>query len=275
MRKKNFSSKDRKDMENKGQMNIFDMLNAGVDPDAVVAKAEAEIEDAKIKDLKATAKKMPDNPIGMKTDGTNMDIEDMIKEPSDELDEALESALSEALEEDASFQMETPELETDKESLAKILNEGMAKEEPAFNIDEKAEYEFYTLDDFAGSEPDYEDRLIAFNTSLDKDDPQFVVAAPKSDYSSIVEFKAEFAGQGGLNEHCLIAFPLKAESEPEKVIGMYEKKIAQSNKVDTKNADKEAKRIAALEASGEVSEDMDSSDEPEQPKKRGRKAKLK
>lgn len=273
MRKQNFSSKDREQLEDVGQMSIFDMLNAGIDPDEVVLKAEAEVEDAKLTELKASAQEMPDSPIGLKTEGNNLEIKEYGEE--DQLDQLLTEALNEAIDDNESLSSDKVEInavEINEEELAKTLNQGFNNEtevEEHVSID----CEYYTLDDFAGSEPDFDDRLIAFDTSLSVDDPKFVVAVQRSDYSSITEFKADFAGQGGLNENLIIAFPLKADAEPEKVIAMYEKKVSQSHKVDKKNADKEARKIADLEESGDVSEDiLDESEET--PKKRGRKPKV-
>lgn len=289
MRKKNYTGADRKKMEEQGQLDIFSMLESGEDINKVVSKADAELEE-----LKENASEIPDNPIGLKTEGMNMDITDGLEdyispsemkamlESEEEVSEpAIEDPEVEAAELKDSLREDFPEIDdhiSDSEltaMLSETVNESFdKKEEKELEISEPVDYTNYTLDEFAGSEPDYDDRLIAFDTSLPTDDPKFVTAALKNDYDSIADFKADFAGQGGLNEHAVIAFPLKADREPEAVVAMYEKKMASAQKADIKDADKEAKRIAALEASGEASEDLaDSEVEPEQPKKRGRKPK--
>lgn len=275
MRKKNFSKEERDILEGEGQMTIFEMLEAGIDPDEIIERAENDIETAKMSELKAAVKNS-ESPIGLKTDGMNMDIEEMINKPN--LSQDLAEALSAAIDDNESLSSHENELDIDQESLSVIINKGFeAKDDKIENDSDELDYEFFTLDDFAGSEPGYDDRLIAFDTSLSVDDSRFVVAAPKEQFSSIAEFKAEFSGQGGLNEHLIIAFPLKADCEPERVISMYEKKVAQSHKVDIKNADKEAKEIAEIVNSGMESDDYldDNSEVDEKPvKKRGRKPRV-
>ena len=45
MRKKNFSQQEREKLEEQGQMNIFDMIQSGENPEDIVAQAESEIEE--------------------------------------------------------------------------------------------------------------------------------------------------------------------------------------------------------------------------------------
>lgn len=292
MRKKNYSQKEREEMESDfGQMDIFSMLENGTDPDELVQKVDAELEEKK-----ASIVDLSKEPVGLKTDGTNLEIEE---EPELELSEfknklrvdmpdiddhissvELDEIFAMSVEQEASNPSIKELLNVINENissseLASMLNEDFNQEEKSEIVSEPVEATYYSLDEFAGSEPDFDDRLIAFDTSLPKDDPKFVIAVSRDEYESIADFKADFSGQGGLNEHTIIALPLKAESEPEKVVTMYERKIASANKIDKKTADKEARKIAKLEASGETSEDMpeDLDNEPEAPKKRGRKPK--
>jgi uncharacterized membrane protein len=262
MRKKNFSQQEREKLEEQGQMNIFDMIESGENPEDIVAQAESEIEDRH-----EVSEPVVDNPIGLKTEGNNMDIEEMIETSEETVEEVVEEELKEEV---VSEIENTPS----EEELSEILNKGFEKEEETV-ISEAIEYEYFNLDEFAGSEPSYEDRLIAFDTSLETTDPRFVVVASKDDFESIKDFKFEFSGQGGLNEHLIIAFPLKAEGEPERVVAMLEKKLASTHKIDKKEADKEAKRIAELEASGiETEENIEGEEAPKQ-KRRGRPSKPK
>lgn len=304
MNKQKNNAATRKRLEDEGQMTIFDMIESGIDPEKVVAQADAELDK-----LKENSPEMADNPIGLRTEGNNMDIDEMIQKEEPTAPEITDSAdydpefldmvadhiapseLKAMVEESAEPELQkedyeaglevekvSPELEAiledhvSAEELSAILNEGFEKEQEP-EVSEPTDYTNYSLDEFAGSEPDFDDRLIAFDTSLPTDDPKFITAAAKEDFSSIAEFKAAFSGQGGLNEHLIMAFPLKADAEPERVVAMYEKKLANAQKVDIKDADKEAKKIAALEASGDVTEEV-SDAEPEQPKKRGRKRKI-
>lgn len=257
MRKKNFSQQEREKLEEQGQMNIFDMIQSGENPEDIVAQAESEIEERH-----EASEPVVDNPIGLKSEGNNMDIEEMIKTSEENVEEELnEEAVSEV--------ENTPS----EEELSEILNKGFEKEEAV--VEEDVDYEYFNLDEFAGSEPSYEDRLVAFDTSLKTTDPKFVVVASKDDFESIKDFKFEFSGQGGLNEHLIIAFPLKAEGEPERVVAMLEKKLASTHKIDKKEADKEAKRIAELEASGIETEETIEGEEAPKQKRRGRPSKPK
>jgi uncharacterized membrane protein len=262
MRKKNFSQQEREKLEEQGQMNIFDMIQSGENPEDIVAQAESEIEERH-----EVSEQVVDNPIGLKTEGNNMDIEEMIETSEETVEEVIEEELKEEV---VSEIENTPS----EEKLSEILNKGFEKEEETV-VSEAIEYEYFNLDEFAGSEPSYEDRLVAFDTSLETTDPRFVVVASKDDFESIKDFKFEFSGQGGLNEHLIIAFPLKAEGEPERVVAMLEKKLASTHKIDKKEADKEAKRIAELEASGiETEENIEGEEAPKQ-KRRGRPSKPK
>jgi hypothetical protein len=296
MRKQRNSGKTRQELEDEGQMTIFDMIESGVDPEEVVAKADEELNKNK-----ESSKKLKDNPIGLRSDGTNMDIDDVIPkdesevEPSHYLDDELMDELSdfispsemnamlnsdenENVDKKQEVQQISPEIASiiedhvSESELSAILNAGFEAEDDIKVEKDNIEYDYYTLDNFAGSAPGYYDRLVAFDTSLPTSDKRFVITADRDDYESISDFKQDFAGQGGLNEHLIIAFPLQADKDPEVVIAMYEKKIASTHKADVKNADKEAKQIAALEASGiEFDDDYsDDSTEQEKPKKRGR-----
>lgn len=288
MRKKNFTGKDRIEMEDKGQMNIFDMIESGANIDDVVDQADQEI-----KKQKSKIKDTNDSPIGLRTEGTNIDIEESLENETYDQefldmvqDNVSTTEMKDILQEDPELNIDTELAEVladhiapsemnamlnEEAELKEVLQKGFDQEEVK-EIKEDVEYEHYTLDDFAGSSPDFDDRFIAFDTSLPTSDPKFVTAAYKSDYESIADFKMDFSGNGGLNEHLIIAFPLKADAEPEKVISMYEKKLASSVKADNKSADEEAKRIAALEASGDIVEE-ESSDETEKKQKRGRRPK--
>lgn len=289
MRKKNFTGKDRVEMEDKGQMNIFDMIESGANIDDVVDQADQEI-----KKQKSKIKYTNDSPIGLRTDGTNIDIEEALKDETydqefldmvqdnvsttelkdilqEETELNIDTELAEALADHIAPSEMNAMLNEDDAELKEVLQKGFDQEDVK-EIKEDVEYEHYTLDDFAGSSPDFDDRFIAFDTSLPTSDPKFVTAAYRSDYESIADFKMDFSGNGGLNEHLIIAFPLKADAEPEKVISMYEKKLASSVKADNKSADEEAKRIAELEASGDILEE-ESSDETEKKQKRGRRPK--
>lgn len=242
------SQRKMKIAEDNGQMNIFDMLNSGIDPQEIVEKAENDIEDSL-----ASKIDLSDSPVGLKTENTNMDIDDVL---ADENNLEQENLSSNDLE----------------EKLKKIVNAEPLAEEETELVNESVEYTFYSLDDFAGSLPnDFEDRLVGFNTGKTTEDPRFVVVANKEDFESIQEFKHEFSD---LDDSLIIAFPLKAEAEPENIVNLYEKKINKNRKISKKEADKEAKKIKALEDSGIVSEEMQD-DEPEAPAKRGRKPKNK
>ena len=244
MRKKIFSQQERDQLEENGQINIFEMIESGETPEDIVAQAESEIEENK-----NVINKLVNNPIGLKTEGNNIDIEEMLLSKIEN----------------------TPS----KEELAEALNKGFEKEKE-IEVVEDVEYEYFSLDEFAGSEPSYEDRLVAFDTSLKTTDTRFVVVGSKDDFKSIKDFKFEFSGQGGLNENLIIAFPLKAEGEPERVVAMLEKKLANTHKIDKKEADKEAKRIAEIEASGiETEEIIEDEEEATKQKKRGRPSKPK
>lgn len=258
MRKKNFSQQEREKLEEQGQMNIFDMIQSGENPEDIVAQAESEIEERQ-----EVSEPVVDSPIGLKTEGNNMDIEEMI--------ETSEEAVEEDLKEEVVSEVENTPSE---EELSEILNKGFEKEEEVV-VEEDVDYEYFNLDEFAGSEPSYDDRLVAFDTSLETTDPKFVIVASKDDFESIKDFKFEFSGQGGLNEHLIIAFPLKAEGEPERVVAMLEKKLASTHKIDKKEADKEAKRIAELEASGIETEETIEGEEAPKQKRRGRPSKPK
>jgi len=264
MRKKNFSQQEREKLEEQGQMNIFDMIQSGENPEDIVAQAESEIEERQ-----EISEPVVDNPIGLKTEGNNMDIEEMI--------ETSEEAVEEVNEEELKEEAVLSEIENtpSEEELSEILNKGFEKEKEEAVVEEDVEYEYFNLDEFAGSEPSYDNRLVAFDTSLETTDPKFVVVASKDDFESIKDFKFEFSGQGGLNEHLIIAFPLKAEGEPERVVAMLEKKLASTHKIDKKEADKEAKRIAELEASGIETEETIEGEEAPKQKKRGRPSKPK
>tara|TARA_Y100001960_G_scaffold317260_1_gene385348 strand:+ start:600 stop:1385 length:786 start_codon:yes stop_codon:yes gene_type:complete len=259
MRKKNFSQQEREKLEEQGQMNIFDMIQSGENPEDIVAQAESEIEERQ-----EVSEPVVDNPIGLKTEGNNMDIEEMI--------ETSEETVEEELKEEVVSEVENTPSE---EELSEILNKGFEKEEAEAIVEEDVDYEYFNLDEFAGSEPSYDDRLVAFDTSLETTDPKFVIVASKDDFESIKDFKFEFSGQGGLNEHLIIAFPLKAEGEPERVVAMLEKKLASTHKIDKKEADKEAKRIAELEASGIETEETIEGEEAPKQKRRGRPSKPK
>ena len=259
MRKKNFSQQEREKLEEQGQMNIFDMIQSGENPEDIVAQAESEIEERQ-----EVSEPVVDNPIGLKTEGNNMDIEEMI--------ETSEETVEEELKEEVVSEVENTPSE---EELSEILNKGFEKEEAEAIVEEDVDYEYFNLDEFAGSEPSYDDRLVAFDTSLETTDPKFVIVASKDDFESIKDFKFEFSGQGGLNEHLIIAFPLKAEGEPERVVAMLEKKLASTHKIDKKEADKEAKRIAELEASGIETEETIEGEEAPKQKRRGRPSKQK
>lgn len=271
MRKKNFSQQEREKLEEQGQMNIFDMIQSGENPEDIVAQAESEIEERQ-----EVSEPVVDNPIGLKTEGNNMDIEEMIETSKETVEEINEEVNEEVNEEELKEEAVLSEVENtpSEENLSEILNKGFEKEEEAV-VEEDLEYEYFNLDEFAGSEPSYDDRLVAFNTSLETTDPKFVVVASKEDFESIKDFKFEFSGQGGLNEHLIIAFPLRAEGEPERVVAMLEKKLASTHKIDKKEADKEAKRIAELEASGIETEETIEGEEAPKQKKRGRPSKPK
>jgi len=269
MRKKNFSQQEREKLEEQGQMNIFDMIQSGENPEDIVAQAESEIEERQ-----EISEPVVDNPIGLKTEGNNMDIEEMIETSEEAVEEVNEEELKE---EELKEEAVLSEIENtpSEEELSEILNKGFEKEKEEAVVEEDVEYEYFNLDEFAGSEPSYDDRLVAFDTSLETTDPKFVVVASKDDFESIKDFKFEFSGQGGLNEHLIIAFPLKAEGEPERVVAMLEKKLASTHKIDKKEADKEAKRIAELEASGIETEETIEGEEAPKQKKRGRPSKPK
>lgn len=222
-------------LEEYGQLNIFSVIEESENNNPF---SEEEL----IKKVNKFNNKN-ESPIGLKTDGTNFTIDEQI-----EINKVTEESLSEVLNNN--------------------FNKSMEKEEM-----KKMDYTFYSLDDFAGSEPSFEDRLVAFDTSLLESDPKFVVVASKEDYETISDFKLDFSGNGGLNEHLIIAFPLKADKEPQEIVDLYEKKkITMTNKdiasKKIKDADAEARSIKELENDGIVSESDDEQTEVKSKRKR-------
>ena len=103
----------------------------------------------------------------------------------------------------------------------------------------------YSLDDFSGQEPPYEDMFVGFNTSKNSLDNDFVVTAEKADFVSIADFKLKTGSD--------IAFAQKESTECSNIAALYEKRVSISNlcenkKTNNKEAAKEAAEIRELES---------------------------